>query len=91
MSLIFTGGTIAMKVDEDLHGAIPSLSPSDIVSTISGIDEFDNLIVHEFSRKPSPAITNHDMSLIADQVTLFLKRDDVCGVVVCGVDVCGLD
>ena len=86
--LIFTGGTIAMKIDKELHGAIPSLSPNDIVSTLTGIDEFDNLIVHEFSSKPSPAITPIDMSEIADKVQEYLDMDEVSGVVVVhGTDV----
>ena len=86
--LIFTGGTIAMKIDKELHGAIPSLSPNDIVSTLTGIDEFDNLIVREFSSKPSPAITPIDMSEIADKVQEYLDMDEVSGVVVVhGTDV----
>lgn len=88
VTLIFTGGTIAMKVDEKLDGAIPSLSPNDIVSTLSGIDEFDNLDVYEFSRKPSPSITNIDMKRIASKVQQILDRKDSAGVVVVhGTDV----
>lgn len=88
VALIFTGGTIAMKVDKELHGAIPSLSPSEIVSTLSGIDEFSNLEVFEFSRKPSPSITPYDMKNLAKKVQEFLSRDDIAGVtVVHGTDV----
>lgn len=88
VALIFTGGTIGMKVDKDLHGAIPSLSPNEIVQTLSGIDEFDNLIIHEFARKPSPSITNLDMKNLAKKVSEFLDSDDVAGVVVVhGTDV----
>ena len=65
VALIFTGGTIAMKVNKELHGAIPSLSPNEIIGALSGIDEFDNLEVFEFSRKPSPSITPSDMKDIA--------------------------
>jgi len=86
--LIFTGGTIAMKIDSDLHGAIPSLSPNDIISALSGIDEFDNLEVHEFSRKPSPSITPRDMKDIGDLINQFLKKPEILGVVVIhGTDV----
>ena len=88
VALIFTGGTIAMKIDKDLHGAIPSLSPNEIVSTLSGIDEFKNLEVFEFSRKPSPSITPEDMRDLAKKVTEFLDRDEVVGVIVIhGTDV----
>ncbi len=88
VALIFTGGTIAMKVDKDLHGAIPSLSPNEIVQTLSGIDEFQNLLVHEFSRKPSPSITPKDMRNLANVVKDYLDQDDITGVVVVhGTDV----
>lgn len=88
VALVFTGGTIAMKVDKDLHGAIPSLSPSEIIGALSGIDEFENLEVYEFSRKPSPSITPRDMKDLADIVEDFLKRDDIAGVVIVhGTDV----
>jgi L-asparaginase len=88
VALVFTGGTIGMKVDKDLHGAIPSLSPSDIVQALSGIDEFDNLIVYEFSRKPSPSITTLDMKNLANKVLEFLVQDEIAGVVVVhGTDV----
>lgn len=88
VALIFTGGTIAMKVDSDLHGAIPSLSPNEIVSTLSGIDEFKNLEIFDYSQKPSPSITNADMKKLAEIVTEYLYRDDIVGVtVVHGTDV----
>ncbi|AIO19181.1 putative L-asparaginase [Candidatus Izimaplasma bacterium HR1] len=88
VALIFTGGTIAMKVDKDLHGAIPSLSPNEIVQTLSGIDEFQNLIVHEFSSKPSPSITPIDMRNLANVVNDYLEQDEIVGtIVVHGTDV----
>lgn len=88
VALIFTGGTIAMKIDSDLHGAIPSLSPSEIVSALSGIDEYNNLIVYEFSRKPSPSITPKDMMEIGNLVNDYLAKDDIAGaIVIHGTDV----
>jgi len=88
VALIFTGGTIAMKVNKELHGAIPSLSPNEIIGALSGIDEFDNLEVFEFSRKPSPSITPSDMKDIANIAEDYLKRTDVLGVVIIhGTDV----
>lgn len=88
VTLIFTGGTIAMKIDKKLDGAIPSLSSNDIVATLSGIDEFDNLEVFEFSSKPSPSITPIDMKRIASKVQQILDQKDSSGVVVVhGTDV----
>jgi L-asparaginase len=86
--LVFTGGTIAMRVDSNKGGAIPSLSSSDIVATLSGITEFKNLIIHEYSSIPSPSITPFHMSELAALSEDYLARDDVAGlIVVHGTDV----
>ncbi len=88
VALVFTGGTIAMEVDKNLHGAIPSLSPNEIISALSGIDEFENLEIYDFSRKPSPSITPSDMKDLADIVEDYLKKENILGVVVIhGTDV----
>ena len=88
VALIFTGGTIGMKVDMDSQGAIPNLSPNEIVSALSGIDEFDNLIIHEFSRKPSPSITPKDMIELSNIVNDYLAQDNITGaIVIHGTDV----
>lgn len=86
--LVFTGGTIAMRVDQNEGGAIPSLSSSDIVSTLSGISEFNNLIVHEYSSVPSPSITPFHMSELASITENYLEREDVQGLaIVHGTDI----
>lgn len=88
VALIFTGGTIGMKIDKDKHGVIPSLTPNEILQALSGIDEFENLIINEFSRKPSPFITNYDMRDLANVVEEYLDQDDVAGaIVIHGTDV----
>ena len=88
VTLIFTGGTIAMKIDKDLDGAIPTLSPNEIISALSGIKEFKNLEVFEYSSKPSPSITPFDMHNIALKVEEILSHPDYVGVVVVhGTDV----
>ena len=86
--LIFTGGTIGMKVDVISQGVIPALTPNEILHALSGLDEFDNLIVHEFSAKPSPYITNADMQQLATLIESYLADDNVDGaVVIHGTDV----
>jgi len=86
--LIFTGGTIGMKLDVISQGVIPALTPNEILYALSGLDEFDNLIVHEFSAKPSPYITNADMQQLATLVESYLADDNVDGaVVIHGTDV----
>jgi L-asparaginase len=88
VALIFTGGTIGMELDLTTHGVIPSLTPNEILQSLSGIEEYDNLIVHEYSSKPSPAITNHDMQELATLTEQYLAREDIAGVtIIHGTDV----
>ena len=88
VALIFTGGTIGMELNVESHGVIPSLTPNEILRSLSGIEEYQNLIVHEYSRKPSPYMTNVDMQALTDLADDYLKRDDVAGVIVIhGTDV----
>ncbi len=80
--VIFTGGTIAMKVDPVLHAAIPALNADEIMSSISNIKVFANLEVINFSNLPSPHITPSMMMDIASVVKQNIAREDVTGVVV---------
>lgn len=82
VALIYTGGTIGMTVDTNLHGAIPTLTPEEITNTLSGIKEFNQIIVEEFSRKQSPAITPADMQKLSSLVNSYLRKSDVAGVVI---------
>jgi len=82
VALIFTGGTIAMKVNSKLQGAVPSVSPSELISTLSEVTEFDNLEAYEFSKLPSPSITPEKMYELKKVVDQYLTSDDYAGVVV---------
>ena len=82
VGLIFTGGTIAMKVNSKLQGAIPSVTPSEIISLLSEVTEFDNLVPFDFSKLPSPSITPEKMKDLAVLIDSILSKDAFCGVVV---------
>ncbi len=82
VALIFTGGTIAMKVDSKLQGAIPSVSPEEIVKTLKRETAHENLTAFEFSRLPSPSITPGKMRELRTEVERFLQDEDYAGAVV---------
>ncbi|MBN2503811.1 MAG: asparaginase [Bacilli bacterium] len=80
--LVFTGGTITMKMDDSNHSLIPSLSASDIMSALlNGFDGYD-LEVIEYAKLPSPSITPAIMLDLSNMVGKILVRDDVTGVVI---------
>lgn len=80
--VIFTGGTIAMKVDPVLHAAIPALNADEIISSILNINKLANLEIINFSNLPSPHITPNIMMEIANVVKKNVVREDVTGIVV---------
>lgn len=80
--VIFTGGTIAMKVDPNLHAAIPALNADEIISSVTNIKKFSELEVLNFSNLPSPHITPDIMMELAGIVKTNLLRKDITGIVV---------
>ncbi len=82
VALIFTGGTIAMKVNSKLQGAVPSVTPSELISTLAEVTEYDNLEPYEFSKLPSPSITPEKMYELKKVVDQYLADDNFAGVVI---------
>ena len=50
IAIFFTGGTIAMRVDEGFGGIVPALSATQIIDTISDIDDLADFEVIEFGQ-----------------------------------------
>lgn len=82
VAIIFTGGTISMKIDPRIHAAIPALSSEEIVAMVTNIEKFAEIEIINFANLPSPHITPEMMMELAKLVEETLKRDDITGVVV---------
>lgn len=61
IGVIFTGGTISMKVDENLKAAIPALSDKEIMEKVSGIEKIANVVSFHYGSFPGTTYypTNH--------------------------------
>lgn len=81
-AVVFNGGTISMKIDPKIHAAVPGLSGEEIMSMVTGIEEFANIESYNFSNVPSPHMSPEDMMNLSIYVKNLLKRDDISGVVV---------
>ena len=68
VAVIFTGGTISMKVDPRLKAAIPSMSSEDIMSMVTNIDQIAELDIVEFGKFPGPHMTPEKMMELKDVV-----------------------
>lgn len=80
--LIFTGGTISMRHDAAVGGAVPTLRGPDIVKLVPGIDKLADIEVDDWAAHPGPHMTIPRMWELRSRVMRHLERPDVDGVVV---------
>mgnify|MGYP001221693721 CR=1 FL=1 len=82
VAIVFTGGTISMKVDPRIHAAIPALSSEEILAMVTNIENFADIEIINFGNYPSPHITPNMMMDLSRLVKKTISRDDITGVVV---------
>lgn len=82
VAIIFTGGTISMRVDEEIKAAVPALDGSEILSYVKDIESITDIIVDNYLSVPSPFITPEMMLQLSKHVQSYLVRDDIIGVVI---------
>ena len=79
--ILFTGGTISMRVDPCTGAAMPALSGEEIVSKVPGLKKEARLTLEDYARLPGPQVTPHWMWQLKDHVARVLADADVDGVV----------
>jgi len=82
IAIIFTGGTIAMKLNEGFGGIVPSLSAKQILDAVPSATSFADIEVYEFGRYPGPHMTPELMLELSKIATNFANRDDIDGIIV---------
>ncbi|MBL7999019.1 MAG: asparaginase [Candidatus Kapabacteria bacterium] len=82
IAIVFTGGTIASKLDEAFGGIVPSLSATEILEAVPDVSAIARIECYEYGKFPGPHITPQRMYEIAAIVRSYLERDDISGVVV---------
>jgi len=82
VAVIFTGGTISMKVDERLKSAIPALTDQEIMATVSGIEKIAEIESIHFGSLPGPHISISKMFELAALTKELQLRRDITGVVI---------
>ncbi len=81
-AIIFTGGTISMKIDPRIHAAIPALSSEEIMAMVTNIEKFSEIEIINFSNVPSPHIDPKMMMELSVLVNETVNREDITAVVV---------
>jgi len=79
--VLFTGGTISMRVDPGTGAAMPALSGEEIVSKVPGLKKEARLTLEDYARLPGPHVTPHWMWRLKNRVAEALADAAVDGVV----------
>ncbi|MDQ3168716.1 MAG: asparaginase [Acidobacteriota bacterium] len=82
IGILFTGGTIAMRIDPATGAAVPSMSAADIVAEVPTLGQIADFEFEEFSRLPGPHVTPDQMWRLARRTAVWLAREDIDGVVI---------
>jgi len=88
VAVIFTGGTISMRVDPLAGGNVPSLSGADILARSPGLDRVARVMSIDLGRTPASHFTFGQLFQIADAIRTAQHDPAIDGVVVVqGTDV----
>ncbi len=82
VALIFTGGTISMRIDENTGGAVPYLSGQELIELVPSLRDLAQIEIYDFGKYPGPHMTLDLMMQLKDIVKKFLEREDINGVVI---------
>lgn len=82
VAVIFTGGTISMKVDPRLNAAIPALSSEEIMGMVTNIEKFTEIETINYGEYPGPHINPKMMMELSELVKKTVARYDITGVVI---------
>jgi L-asparaginase len=80
--ILFTGGTISMRIDPGTGAAVPALSGEEIVARVSGLKKEARLTLEDYSRLPGPHVTPNWMWRLRGRIAAVLEDETVDAVVV---------
>jgi L-asparaginase len=79
--VLFTGGTISMRIDPGTGAAVPALTGEEIVSRVHGLRKEARLTLEDYARLPGPHVTPQWMWRLKQAVEKRLRDPSVDGVV----------
>ncbi|HKW00583.1 MAG TPA: asparaginase [Vicinamibacterales bacterium] len=82
IGLLFTGGTISMKLDPATGAAMPALGGADILAQVPELARVTAFEVEDFTRLPGPHVTPDGMWRLATRAAAWLARPDIDGLVI---------
>lgn len=82
VAMVFTGGTISMRHDRAIGGAVPSLGADEIIAAARGIGEVADLRIEEWGRFPGPHMTVERQWALRNRLRSLVDDPAIDGVVV---------
>ncbi len=82
ITVIFTGGTIAMGVDPRTGGAIPLLSGEDLMASMPDLKNVAHIDILDFCNKPGPHILMNDVFELSKAIKELFAQNQSDGVVI---------
>jgi L-asparaginase len=82
IAIVFTGGTISMRVDPAAGGAVPTLTGAKLIRLAPQIESIAALEVHEWATMPGAHLTVDQMWSLRGYIADLVARPDIDGVVV---------
>jgi L-asparaginase len=82
VAILFTGGTISMRIDAQSGSAVPAMRGDDILAHVPQLSEVADIELEDVAQLPGPHVTPEHMWRLARRVAAWLERPDVDGVVV---------
>ncbi len=80
--IIFTGGTISMKIDEETGGAVPHFSGTEMMKLMPQINQLAKIEVCDFGKYPGPHMTPELMFTLSQKVREYLSNGNYDGIVI---------
>jgi L-asparaginase len=80
--VLFTGGTISMRIDPGTGAAVPALSGEEIVARVHGLRKEARLTLEDYARLPGPHVTPEWMWRLKQRAAERVADPTVDGVVI---------
>ena len=80
--VLFTGGTISMRIDPGTGAAVPALSGEEIVARVHGLRKEARLTLEDYARLPGPHVTPEWMWRLKERAAALVADPTVDGVVI---------
>jgi len=81
IQIIFTGGTIAMRTNEE-GMLVPAVSGNELISSIPALRKIGDIRTIQFANIPSAQMTPNLMMALRSEIIQNLSNDEICGIVV---------